>query len=195
MKFPLALSFRILAIAPQISAFDADGALRLHVRQRLLKLKESVKVFADGAQSRLLYTIDADRVIDWSARYAIAAADGRPMGTVARKGMRSLWRAEYHVDTAGGSHYVVREENPWAKVMDGFLSEIPVLGLFSGYLFHPAYRITREPGHAMVLRAEKVPALLESRFRVTAEAPLPEDDQATLVLALFMLLLLERRRG
>lgn len=195
MKFPLSLSFKVLALAPQISAVDADGNLQFYVRQKLLKFKEAVEIFADADQNRLLYTIKADRVIDWSAKYAIADASGRPLGSIARKGMRSLWRAEYHITTAAGARYVVREENPWAKVMDGLFSEVPVVGILTGYLFHPAYRVTRENQDGVVLRAEKLPAFFEGRYRVESESMLGQDDAAALTMGLVMLLLLERQRG
>lgn len=195
MKFPLSLSFKVMALAPQISALDADGKLQFYVRQKLLKFKEAVEVFADEGQSRLLYTINADRVIDWSANYAIADASGKKLGVIARKGMRSLWRAEYHIQTAGGAGYVVREENPWAKVMDGLFSEIPVIGILTGYVFHPAYRITRENQDGVVMRAEKQPAFFEGKYRVEAPSKLAPDDEAVLSMGLVMLLLLERQRG
>jgi hypothetical protein len=195
MKFPLSLSFKVLALAPQISAVDADGELQFYVRQKLLKFKESVEVFADTEQRRLLYTIKADRVIDWSAKYAIADATGKALGSIARKGMRSLWRAEYHVETASGGRYVVREENPWAKVMDGLFSDVPVIGVLAGYVFHPAYRVTRENQDDVVLRAEKRPAFFEGKFRVEEKSKLPQEDEAVLSMGLIMLLLLERQRG
>lgn len=195
MKFPLSLSFKVLALAPQITVVDANDSLQLYVRQKLLKFKESVEVFADTDQNRLLYTIKADRVIDWSAKYAIADAGGRPVGTIARKGMRSLWRAEYHVETASGARYVVREENPWAKIMDGLFSEIPVIGILTGYVFHPAYCVRREGQDGVVMRAEKLPAFFEGKYRVEAQVKLSPDDEAALSMGLIMLLLLERQRG
>lgn len=195
MKFPLDLSFKVLALAPQLTVHDADGSLKFYVRQKLLKFKEAVEVFADENQNTLLYSIKADRVIDWSASYAIADARGKSLGAITRKGMRSLWRAEYHIQTAGGARYVVREENPWAKVMDGLFSEVPVVGMATGYLFHPAYRVTREGQDGLVMRAEKLPAFFEGKYRIEAAAKLAEDEEATLTMGLVMLLLLERLRG
>ena len=72
MQFPLSLSFKILALAPQVYVRDASGVVQMYVRQKLMKLKEAVTVFADESQTTPLYTINADRVIDWSARYNIA---------------------------------------------------------------------------------------------------------------------------
>ena len=41
-RFPLELTFKILAIAPQIRVKDAEGNPVLYVKQKLLKLKEHV---------------------------------------------------------------------------------------------------------------------------------------------------------
>ena len=58
--------------------------------------------------------------------------------------MRSLWRAHYEVSRDGGQPaFVIEEANPWAKVADRLLSELPVVGLISGYVFHPRYLVTR----------------------------------------------------
>src|SRR5687768_437761 len=97
MDYPLSLSFKLLALAPQIYVRDAAGQLRMYVKQKLLKLKEQVTIFADEGQSIPLYHIKADRVIDFNARYNITAPDGRELGSVRRRGRRSLWRANYEV--------------------------------------------------------------------------------------------------
>src|SRR5262245_17006337 len=97
MNFPLQLSFKIVAIAPQFSVRDAGGNLLFYVRQKLFKLKEAITVFGDEAQTRPVFTIKADRVIDFSARYDIADTSGRYVGSVKRHGMRSLWRTHYEV--------------------------------------------------------------------------------------------------
>jgi uncharacterized protein YxjI len=52
-----------MALAPQLSVTDASGQQVLYVKQKLFKLKEAVNVFADAAQTRQLYTINADRIL------------------------------------------------------------------------------------------------------------------------------------
>ena len=69
MKYPLNLSFKLLAIAQQITGTDAAGQVVFYVKQKAFKLKEAVTVFADVEQTKPMYTIKADRVIDFSARY------------------------------------------------------------------------------------------------------------------------------
>ena len=194
LSYPLQLTFKIVAIAPQISVVDATGTLLLYVKQKLFKLREAVTVFADREQQRPLYTIGADRVLDFSARYHVATAAGEPVGVVQRQGMRSLWKAHYQVERGGVPVLALREENPWVKVMDGLFGQIPLLGALSGYLFHPAYLVTRADGTA-VLRARKQAALFEGRYEITRLAELSEEDEELALLAVLMLLLLERERG
>lgn len=59
MQYPLNLSFKIVAIAPQISITDANGELLFYVKQKLFKLKEAITVFADQAQTEPVFQISA----------------------------------------------------------------------------------------------------------------------------------------
>ena len=204
MRLPLDLRFKKIALAPQISVRDAAGQLVLYVRQKAFKLKESVTVFGDEAQSRALYRIDADRIVDFSARYRITDVDGdgRELGTVQRRGMRSIWRAHYEVQRDGVTIMEVREENPWIRVLDGLMSDIPVVGLFTGYAFIPTYRLTAVggDGDCALLRMRKRPSFFESRFEIErpaspAGSPLTDDEERLGVLGLLMIVLLERHRG
>ena len=49
MQYPLELSFKIIALAPQIYVKDARGQELLYVRQKLLKLKEASETRACAA--------------------------------------------------------------------------------------------------------------------------------------------------
>ena len=195
MNYPLDLSFKILAIAPQISVSDANGALVLYVKQKAFKLKEDVTIYADEAQARPVYRIKADRVIDFNARYEITTAEGEKLGAIKRQGMRSLWRSHYDVsDARGAVVFSIREANPWTKVFDKLLGEVPLVGMLAGYAFNPAYIIARPNGVPM-FRAAKRPAFFEGKFRVTTEGKYAEHEEALAVPAIVMMLLLERLRG
>lgn len=195
MNYPLELRFKLLAIASQISVRDGAGHLLCYVKQKAFKLKEAVRIYGDEAQTRLLYTISADRVIDFSAEYHVADAAGQPLGSVKRRGMRSLWRAHYDVVRAGQPVFSIQEANPWVKLFDGLVGQLPIIGMFTGYLLHPAYDITESATGRVALRAVKRPALFEGVYRVDTKGALSEDDERLAVLALVMMLLLERRRG
>ena len=194
MQFPLQIAFKRLTLSPQILVTDARGVLTHYVRQKLFKLKESVTVFADEAQTRKLFEIRADRMLDFNAAYRITNATGKPIGVVRRHGMRSLWRAHYEIQAADGLLLTVSEENPWVKVLDGLLSDLPIIGLFAGYWFHPAY-LLKDRGGTLVMRVQKVHALMEGRYRIDAHAALEGDALDAVLQGLFMMLLLERTRG
>jgi hypothetical protein len=194
MQYPLQLSFKLLALAPQIYVRDAGGQVRMYVKQKLMKLKEQVTVFADEKQAQPLYHIAANKVIDWSAQYNFSTPDGTQIGAVRRKGMRSLWRAHYEIVRDGQVLFNLREENPWAKVGDAIFSDIPVIGMLAGYVFHPKYLVTRADG-TPVVRASKQAALWEGKYSVDRLAELTPEEEGLSVLSLLMLLLLERRRG
>ena len=195
VNFPLEARFRILAIASQISVSDAAGTLLYYVRQKAFKLREAVTVFADEAQTRPLFTIEADRVLDLSARYRIQDTGGTELAVVQRHGMRSLWRTHYDIEMGGRTALTIREENPWTKVLDGIIGGIPIIGLLSGYLLHPAYLISPASGGAPLLRVVKQPALLEGRFRFERLEPADDRTIEVAVLSSLMMLLLERERG
>ena len=195
MHFPLTLTFKVLALAQQATVTDAAGRTVCYVKQKLFKLREHVEVFADASMARPLVDIRADHMLDFSARYVFTNPSGTVLGAVRRRGTRSLWRAHYEVeDEAGVLLYEIQEENPWAKVADSFLGEIPLLGALTGYLFHPAYQVARPDG-MLVVRAIKQPAFFESTFSIEQQTEVPERNRLRLVLALLMLVVLERSRG
>ncbi len=196
MNFPLELRFKILAIASQISVTDAAGQMLCYVKQKAFKLKEAVTVYADASQATALFRITADRIIDIAARYTIEdSATGTPLGVLQRHGMRSFWRAHYELHRDGQSAFTLREENPWTKVADNMFGQIPVLGMSTGYLFHPAYVLTRTGTEQRILRVVKRPALFEGVYRIEQLVPVSDEEQRLGLLAILMMLLLERSRG
>jgi uncharacterized protein YxjI len=195
VNYPLDLSFKLLALANQISVTDAQGNLLFYVKQKMFKLKEAVTVFADKEQMQPLFKINADRVIDISARYHLTDVSGRELGSVKRQGMKSLWRARYDIfDGQGSPAFSISEENPWIKVIDAVVGEVPIVGMFTGFVFNPSY-VVKNKHDAIIMRFKKQPSMFESKFRIESLIPIsPEDEQRT-ILSILMMVLLERRRG
>lgn len=194
MNYPLTLTFKLLALANQIYVRDASGNLVFYVKQKMFKLKEAITIFADEAQSQPLYTINADRVIDFSARYNFAAMNGTPIGSVKRQGMKSLWKARYDILDGDTPVMTIQEENGWIKVLDAVAHEVPFLGMFTGYIFNPTYLVKRSDG-TPVLRIIKQPAFLEGVFKLEMVGAINQQEELRTVLAVVMMLLLERMRG
>jgi hypothetical protein len=194
MRFPLNLAFKKLALAPQIYVRDSEGQVQLYVKQKLLKLREAVNIFGDEAQQRIVYTVQADRVIDVRTRYMIRDATGTDVGQFRRKSVRSLWKLHCEVSRNDQLVFEIREDNPWVKVIDGLIGEIPIVGIFSGYFFNPKYNLTRPDG-TVVLQAVKQPALLEGKFTIEKMAELDPADEGLALVSLLMMLLMEKHRG
>jgi uncharacterized protein YxjI len=195
MNYPIHFSFKILAIASQIYIRESSGNLLAYVKQKLFKLKEDINVFGDEGQTQLLYNIKADRVLDFSAKYNFTDARGTSLGSIKRKGMRSLWRASYEIYDASDSQVMkINEENGWVKVIDALVGELPIVGMFTGYFFNPSYIVSRVDDRP-VARLAKQPAFLEGKFEMTRIGDMSEDEEPRVVLSLLTMTLLERARG
>src|SRR5688572_3023483 len=190
MQYPLQLSFEILSLARKLSVTDAAGNIQFFVKQKLLKLKESVTVFADAEQKLPLYQLAADRVIDISAKYNLTSVSGTHLGMVKRHGMKSIWRARYDIVNGSGQPMTIQETNPWTKVCDSLFCEIPIVGMFSGYVFHPEYVVARADG-TPVMRLKKEPAFFQGKFSIEKLGALSEDEETRILLSLIMMVLLE----
>jgi hypothetical protein len=195
-SFPLSITFKILTIHPQMVVQEGAGAVIGYVQQSLWRFKEAVTVYADETKAKEIYKINADRVIDFNANYAITTPQGADLGHVRRHGMRSLWRASYDIVGPGvnGTAFHVSEKSALVRVIDGMIGEIPVVGLLTGLFLQPVYYVTRGDGER-VLTIEKKRNLLEARFDVSQQVPLGDVERERLLLGLMMIILLERSRG
>src|SRR5687767_15574867 len=119
IQYPLNFTFKISTFSNDFIITDAGGNTLYFVRQKLFKFIEEVMVFKDESKSEQLYTINANKWIDFSAAYTFTNRMGNTIGSVARKGWASLWKAHYEVlDTNQTSEFTIREENGWIKVAD-----------------------------------------------------------------------------
>jgi hypothetical protein len=194
MQFPIQIVFKLLALAPQMYVNDGSGQHLGYVRQKLLAFKEKVTVFQDDTQTTPIYSIAADRVIDFNAEYHFANAAGARLGSVQRSGMRSLWRAHYIININGAPAFELHEASGWVRLVDGILGEIPFVGFLTGYFLNPKYNITRSQG-AAALQMIKQRSLFESTFTIEKLVELTAAEQEAVMLGLMMIVLLERSRG
>lgn len=194
LNYPLYLNFKLIAIAPQVKVVDAAQQTVLYVRQKALALREDVRVFSEEAQTNLLYQINADRIIDWSAKYTIRDASGMEVGSVKRKGMRSIFNTDYRIENANGEEVgKIKEESAWTKVLDSLAGEVPLVGFLLTMMINPAYLV--EYNGAVTLRLAKKPAFFEGKFEIEKVAELDEQTESLLVPSVLMMLMLERQRG
>lgn len=195
MLFPLRFTFKITTITNDFRVHDAEGREQAFVRQKLFKLKEEIHVFSNEDRSQLNFKIKADRWLDFSATYRFFDARDKEVGSIVRRGMRSLWKASYQIfDENQQPDFAVNEENAMVKVFDGFFGELPIIGLFSGYFFNPSYTVTRPDG-TIIARLQKEKSFFGRRFSVNKLAEFESGEENRILLGLMMMILLERDRG
>jgi uncharacterized protein YxjI len=187
MEYPLKVSFKIVTLASKFIITDRNGNFVFYVKQKMFKLKEAIKVFMDESQTNQLYSINADRIIDFSARYHFSDIGGQNLGSVKRKGGRSIWRAHYEINDP--PTMTITEESVFVRFMDSMIPDI-----CSGFLFHPSFLISRLDGTEM-MRVKKKSSLFEGKFQIDKLAEMSDYEEAQILLSIMMMLLLERRRG
>lgn len=194
-SYPLNFQFKVTSLANDFNVKDANGNSLAYVRQKMFKLKEAISVFSNENRSELLYKINADRIIDFNASYSFTNADEEIIGRIGRKGAKSILKAHYEIfNKDNKQEFVINEENPWAKVGDAVLGEIPVVGMFTGYFCNPRYAIKRVDG-TIIARLSKEASFMGRKFKLEKLSELNEGEGERMVLAIMMMSLLERRRG
>ena len=104
LNFPLSLTFKIGTFANDFIVKDASDITISYVKQKMFKFIEDVSVFTDESQSTILYKINANKWIDFSATYLFTDSNGNDIGRIARKGWASIWKTRYEIYEIGRAH-------------------------------------------------------------------------------------------
>lgn len=194
-QFPLKLTFRIGTLANDFIAQNAQGDTIAYVREKILKLVDKIDIYSDETKSRRIYKIEADRWLDFNSNYAFYGEQDNFLGSVARKGWASLWSAHYEIfNKSRQLMFIVNEENPFIKILDGILGEIPFVNFLVGYFFNPKYIVKKQDG-TLVARLIKLPSFWGRKFTIEAYELLSNEEEELIFLGLTEVSLLERRRG
>ncbi len=101
---------KILAIADQYWIEDQVGSVLGYSKQKLLRIKEDVRIYTDEQMNQELFRIKQEGIIDaWGTFAVIDSSTNAPLGYVRRKALASTIRAEWEVYDAsrqliGGVH-------------------------------------------------------------------------------------------
>ncbi|WP_313599186.1 hypothetical protein [Epilithonimonas vandammei] len=196
LNYPLDFKFKITTLASDFNITDRNGNYVAYVRQKMFRLKEDVIVFSDESRTKELFNIKANQWIDFNASYMMTdLLTGKKFGSLARKGVRSIWKARYDIiDEKDKPIYQINEDNGWIKVFDSFLGEIPILGMLTGYFLNPSYTVKDNAGKEY-FRLKKMPSLVGRRFQLDRLIDIDDEDESLVVLSFLMMVLLERARG
>ena len=195
LQYPLFLKFKLTTLSSDFTITDSNENSLAYVRQKMFRLKEDVVVFNNESKSQENFRIRANQWIDFNASYAITDSFGKNLGKIARKGMRSIWKATYNIfDHNENQKYKVQEENAWVKVFDGIVSDIPIIGMFTGYFLNPSY-IVHDNNGKEIYRLRKMPSFFGRKFQLDQLNDIADEEETLVVLSLMMMVLLERAKG
>lgn len=92
------LKRQVFALTGKFRYYDPLGNLVMFSEQKMFKLREDIRVFSDESKTQEVLQIKARQIIDFSAAYdVIDSAYNQKVGTLRRKGMRSILRDEWEV--------------------------------------------------------------------------------------------------
>jgi uncharacterized protein YxjI len=92
------LKRQVFALTGKFRYYDPMGELLMFSEQKMFKLREDIRVFADESKTQEVLQIKARQIIDFSAAYdVIDSAYNQKVGTLRRKGVRSILRDEWEV--------------------------------------------------------------------------------------------------
>ena len=194
-NYPIELNFKKIALAKQAMLTDSKGNSVAYARQKVLKLKEELEVFEDKTKAKRICTIKANKVIDFSAAYHFYTENKQCFGSVQRKGLLSIWKATYLVDDSSGNQYAtIKEENPFAKLVDSLLGGLPFVGFACNYIFNSSYIVNSKDGTEL-FRLTKVPSFWGALFKIDKLAEVTPDEEIRCMMSLLMMIFIEKSRG
>ena len=194
LVYPLQFEFKITTLSSDFRITDKLGNSVGYVRQKLFKLREEVQIFENESRQNLRFTIKANQWLDFNASYGIKDTAGNSLGQISRRGMRSFWKATYDIaDETNITKYKVQEANPWIKMLDGLIDEIPLVGMLSGYFLNPSYDVLDQSGR-QIFKLKKQPSFWGRKFELEKTGD-SDNDETLIILSLMMMVLLERERG
>lgn len=128
--------------------YDPQGQLAFYSKQKAFKIKEDIRVFTDEAMTHEILTIKARSIMDFSAAYDVTdSRTGQKIGTLRRKGFRSIIQDEWQIlDAYDREMGTIKEDSTVLAVIRRF---IDYASLFIPQKFHGTI------GHAPVLHFQQ----------------------------------------
>ena len=92
------LKRQVLALTGKFRFYDPMGNLVLFSEQKMFRLKEDIRVYADEQKMQEVLQVKARQIIDFSAAYDVFdSATAQKVGTLRRRGFKSIIRDEWEI--------------------------------------------------------------------------------------------------
>ncbi len=92
------LKRQVFALTGKLRFYNPQEQLVLFSEQKMFKLREDIRLYADEQKSQEILSIKARQIIDFSAAYDVFdSGTGQKVGALRRKGLKSILRDEWEV--------------------------------------------------------------------------------------------------
>ncbi|GGH36932.1 hypothetical protein [Paenibacillus segetis] len=118
---------KVLAVVgAKFHIYNANEELVMFSQLKAFKLKEDIRLYSDESMSQELLTISARNIIDFSATYDVKdALTGEHVGSLRRKGMKSILKDEWIILNAGEVEIGrIKEDSTLFAMLRRFLSNL-----------------------------------------------------------------------
>lgn len=194
IKYPLQLKFKITALANDFTVKDNSGKTIFYVREKLLKIRDHVKVYSNTSKEVQLYDLVSNKLIDFQQTFTITNSKQQVIGKVRKKTFQSFVKVTYNIQNPNGElEYTIREKSALVRFFDSIFGELPIIGFFSGYVFHPQYFV-KDANQRTVMKLEKKPSFWGRKFTIEKLTSNPINEEQ-IILSLMLLILQQRSRG
>ncbi len=198
-QYPLQIRFKLIALAPRFSITDSSNKEVLYIEQKVLAIREAIRVYNNQNDKNQVYGIKTPQILDFGAQYFFYTGtdEATPIGSIKQEGLKTIFKATYNIlDQANNIKFTIIENDPWVRFIDFLFTQIPFLGIFAGYLFHPTYNVIDSQTNKTVMVLKKVPSFLERQFSVELiDQNISPVDEVNCLLGIIMMIQLQRSRG
>ena len=92
------LQRQAIALTGKFRFFDPAGRLVMFSEQKMFRLREDIRVYADEGKTQEVLSIKARQILDFSAAYDVVdSAMNQKVGALRRRGLQSILRDEWEV--------------------------------------------------------------------------------------------------
>jgi hypothetical protein len=117
------LKRQVLALTGKVRVYTPSGQMGLYSEQKMFKLREDIRVYADENRLNELLWIQARQIIDFAAAYDVFdQTNGMKVGALRRKGWSSIMRDRWEVlDPLDQVIAIVQEDSAGRALLRRFL--------------------------------------------------------------------------
>ena len=130
MQFPLFVRSKFLTLMNEWTIYDDNYNEVFYFTKERFKPRERIQIYNDKTKKKLMYEMNARKIIDFDGEYPITNFKGELVGTVERDGYESLINTQYVIYNSSGQRRIIVKRNySWRDYIDIALEAIPIPGL------------------------------------------------------------------